>query len=293
MKIIVLGAGAIGSLYGAKLSYYNDVILVGKKGHVNKINKNGLKVTGLENKTYRLKATTKTEGIKGNTLILLTTKVQDSAKAINGIKKIIKKDTIILCLQNGLYSENIVKRIVGKKCLVLRGITNVGAVFLEPGIVQYNGRSYTLIEKSPKSREMAENFRNSGLDCNVSDNIKADLWRKLILNCVLNPISAILRVENRGIADENLNPLKKLIVDECLKVARKDGVIFNIDFVKKINKGIKNSKNLSSMLQDLMKGKKTEIDYLNDAVAKLGKKYGIECPANEIMTMIIKEMENQ
>ena len=149
-----------------------------------------------------------------------------------------------------------------------------------------------MIEKSSKSGELAGNFRNSGLDCNVSDDIKADMWKKLILNCVLNPLTAILRAENKAIADENLNPLKKLIADECLKVARKDGIGFNIGFVKKMNEGIKNSRNLSSMLQDLMKGKKTEIDYLNGAVANLGRKYKTECPANEILARIIKEMEN-
>lgn len=293
MEILVLGAGGIGSLYGARLSQHNDVVLICRKEHADKINKNGLKITGLENKTYRLKAATKIEKIEDNTLILLTTKVYDSAKAINSIKKITKKSTTILCLQNGLYSENIVKGIAGKKCLVLRGITNVGAVFLEPGIVQYNGRSYTLIEKSPRSKEISDSFSNSGLDCNISGNIKADMWRKLILNCVLNPVSAILRVENSGVADENLNPLKKLIVDECLKVARKDGVSFDIDFVKKMNEGIKNSKNLSSMLQDLLKGKQTEIDYLNGAVAKLGKSHGVECPVNKTLTMVIKQMEKR
>ncbi|MBI2647135.1 hypothetical protein HYW99_01545 [Candidatus Woesearchaeota archaeon] len=137
MNIIVLGAGAIGSLYGAKLSKLNNVILVARKEHANNINKNGLKITGLENKTYRLKAITEINKIEDNTLILLTTKVYDSAKAINDIKNLIKKDTIILCLQNGLYAENIVKEIIGKKCLVLRAITNFGAIFLKPGVIDY------------------------------------------------------------------------------------------------------------------------------------------------------------
>lgn len=293
MNIIVLGAGAIGSFYGAKLSELNDVILVTRKEHANNINKNGLKITGLENKRYKLKASTKIKNIDENTLILLTTKVYDSKKAINIIKNLIKKDAIILCLQNGLYSEDVVKGIVGKKRMVLRAVTNFGAAFLKPGTVQYNNYGSTLIEKSPRSGEIAQNFKNCGLDGYVSRNIKIDVWKKLILNCVLNPLTAILRVENKGIADERLNPLKKLIVDECLKVAKKDGVIFNFDFVKTINKAIKNSRNISSMQQDLIKGKKTEIDYLNGAVVKLGKNYGIKCPINEALVTIIKEMEKK
>ena len=151
MNILILGAGAIGSLYGAKLSKLNDVTLVARKEHVDKINKDGLEIEGLENNTYKLKATTKINKIKDNTLILLTTKVYDSKKAIDGIKNLLKKDAIILCLQNGLYSENIVKDVVGNKCLVLRAVTNSGVAFLQPGVVQYNSHSYTAVEKNGKN----------------------------------------------------------------------------------------------------------------------------------------------
>jgi len=290
MKIIVLGAGAIGSLYGAKLSKYNGVTLIAKKQHVNEINKNGLKIIGLEKGIYKIKASTKINKIDKNTLILLTTKVQDSEKAIKNIKYLIKKDTIILCLQNGLYSENAVKKIVGKKCLVLRAITNFGAIFLKPGTINYTSHSYTAIEKSPKSREIAENFTKCGLSGYISKNIKYDMWKKLVFNCVLNPVTAILRIENMGITDEKLNPLKKLIIDECLEVAARDGIKFKIGFLKVINNEFKKSRNISSMQQDLIKGKKTEIYFLNGAVVELGKKYGIKCPVNESLTDIIENI---
>ena len=119
------------------------------------------------------------------------------------------------------------------------------------------------------------------------------MWKKVIYNCVFNPISAILRVENRFISDKKLNSLKKLIIDECIRVAKKDSVTFNIDFLKTINKEFKNSKNISSMQQDLIKWKKTEIDYINGAVVKLGKKYGFKCPVNQALVTIIKELEKK
>lgn len=293
MSIIVLGAGAIGSFYGAKLSGLNNVTLIARQEHADNINKNGLKITGLENKNYKLRASTEIKTIENNTLVLLATKVYDSEKAINSIKNFLRKDTIILCLQNGLYSENVVKKIVINKCLVLRAITNFGAVFLKPGIVQLNGYSYTAIEKSKVSEKIAKNFNNCGLNAYVSENIKKDMWKKLILNCVLNPITSILRVKNREIADERLDQLKKLVIDECLKVAKKDGITFDVDFLKSINDAIKTSRNISSMQQDLIKGKKTEIDYLNFGVAELGKKYGIKCPVNEALAIIIKETEER
>jgi len=240
---------------------------------------------------YKIKATTKIDKIDNNTLIILTTKITNSKKAVEPIKSLIKKDTIILCLQNGLNSEDIVKEIIGDKCLVLRGITAVGATFLESGTVEFNNLSYTKIEKSSVSQDLADNFNKCGLKATVSENLKEDVWKKLIINCVLNPTSAILRVDNNGIADEKLNPLKNVIVNECLKVAEKEGVKFDFDFVDTINNAIKGSRNLSSMHQDLIKGKKTEIDYLNGVVVKLGKKYGIKCPVNEGLVMIIKTLE--
>ena len=291
MKIIILGAGAIGSLYGARLSKLNDVTLVARQEHAEKINKNGLKITGEENNVYKLKATTEINEIEDDTLIILTTKVHRSKDAIEPIKNLIKKDTIILCLQNGLHSEEVVKEIVNGKCIVLRGITAVGATFLEAGTVQFNNLSYTKIEESPVSKELADNFDECGLKANVSENLKEDVWKKLILNCVLNPLSAILRRDNGGMSDEGLNALKQLIVDECLKVANKDGATFDFDFVEAINQGIEGSRNLSSMYQDILKEKKTEIDYLNGAVVELGKKYGIKCPVNEALITIIREME--
>lgn len=288
MDIIVLGAGAVGSFYGAKLSKLNNVLLVGNKKHIEKIRKGGLKITGLENSTYNLKAATDIRHIGSGALILLATKAYDSKKAVSGIRSLLKKDNVILCLQNGLYSENIARKAAGKKCRVLRAITNFGVTFLEPGVVGYNTCSYTAIEKSPISGEVAENFTKCGLNCRVSSDIKAEMWEKVVFNCVINPLTAILGVKNMEIADERLNPLKKLVADECARIAEKDGVAFKMDFVRKINEAVRDSGNTSSMLQDIIKGKCTEIDYLNGAVVKLGKKFGIKCPVNEGLVSIIK-----
>ena len=292
MKIIVLGAGAIGSLYGAKLSKYNDVTLIGRQQHVDEINENGLKIAGMEDNVYRLKAATKIESIEENTLILLTTKVYDSRNAIEGIENLIRDDTTILCLQNGLYTEDIVKDVVKDKCRVLRGISNIGAAFLEPGVVQYNSPGYTVIENSEISDEVIDAFTESDLGGDVSKNIKYEEWKKLIINCVINPISAKEGVKNWEVADEKYDEQKRQIVDECLRVAEKDGVTFEgINFVEMINDMIRESKNISSMQQDILKGKKTEIDYLNGIVVELGRKYGIECSVNEDWVRVIKGME--
>tara|TARA_Y100000310_G_C20667231_1_gene808250 strand:+ start:926 stop:1810 length:885 start_codon:yes stop_codon:yes gene_type:complete len=293
MNIIILGAGAIGSLYGAKLSKLNDVTLVARKKHADKINKNCLKITGVENKKYKLNASTKIKKIDDNSLIVLSTKIYDSEKAIRPIKNLIKKKNIILCLQNGYGSEDIVKKIIGKKCLVLRGVTAVGTSFLKPGVIKINNVGYTAIEKSKKSKEIVENFSECGLKGHVAKNIKEDVWKKLILNCVLNPLTAILSIKNMTIYDSRLESVRKHIIMECINVANKDGIKFNYKKISDMIDRIRQSDNLSSMYQDVLKGRKTEIDYLNGAVVELGKKYNIKCPVNESLVAMIKFLENK
>ncbi|HEY1912756.1 MAG TPA: 2-dehydropantoate 2-reductase [Vicinamibacterales bacterium] len=292
MNIIVLGAGAIGSVYGAKLSRGNDVTLVGRAAHAAQINGHGLQITGLEESVYRLRAVTALEVMPPDALVLLTTKASDSEAAVRSIAALVRADTTLLCIQNGLYVEDIPKSIVGDCCTVLRAITNLGAIYRTPGVVELKALSSTSIEQSRASAAIAETFRASGLEATVSQRIKDEMWRKLIVNCVINPVNAITRTEVGAIADQRLDPLKRLIVDECVSVARRDGVEFDEDMVDAINRRYGPSRNLSSMQQDLLQGRRTEIDFLNGAVVRLGESFGIPCPVNQALTTIIRQMES-
>jgi 2-dehydropantoate 2-reductase len=198
---------------------------------------------------------------------------------------------VILCVQNGLGSEDIVRAEVGGRCLVLRAITQFGAIYREPGVVDFTAAGATLVEPSARSAEIAALLSASGLDGRVSDNIKIEIWRKLIFNCVINPITAIVASEVRGIADPRLDPVKQLVVDECLRVAAADGVVFDIDFVPTIAEVFGTARTIASMRQDLLKGKPTEIEHMNGAVVALGQRFGIACPVNTALVAIIKGLE--
>ncbi|UCE44353.1 MAG: hypothetical protein JSV57_02430, partial [Candidatus Bathyarchaeota archaeon] len=145
-KIFILGAGAIGSSYGALLSRKNDVTLIGNIAHVHAINSSGLKLSGDVQERYCIKVETEIKEIPSNSLILLTTKAHDSTRAIEKIKNLLKEDTAILILQNGLGNKDLVKGIVGDEVKVLRGLVKIAAEFLEPGkITFWNGE--TVLEK--------------------------------------------------------------------------------------------------------------------------------------------------
>jgi 2-dehydropantoate 2-reductase len=294
MRIVVLGAGAIGTLYAAKLAAENAVTLVVRKQEqADVICSRGVEITGLERASVRIEAAAGLDRIDPDTLIVLTTKVYDNAAAVAPIVDLLRSDTVIVCLQNGLNGERVVRDVVGNRCVVLRGITEFGAIFLGPGKVSLRAYGPTTIEAGPGSRELAEMFTRCQLRGRVSVDITRDVWRKLIVNCVINPLTAITGMEVGWTADERLDPLKRRIVAECLAVAAHDGVAFDGDFTRMINETYGPSRNLSSMYQDLANGKRTEIDQMNGAVVELGRQYGVECPVNAGLVAIIKAMEGQ
>ena len=291
MEIIVLGAGAIGSLYGAKLAGQNDVTLIGRPEHVAAINADGLRIEGTESRVERVQAGTEIERIGPEALIILTTKVPGSTVALRPVAPLVRDDTTILCLQNGIGSERLARTALGPRGVVLRGITQFGAIFKSPGVIQFMARGCTLIEPHERSNRIAAVLSAAGLDCRVSPNIAADVWHKLVVNCVVNPITAILGCEVGGIANPELEPLKRLVIDECVSVAAAEGVTFPADFMQEINDFFRLSHNIASMLQDLRRGRSTEIDYMNGAVVALGTQHGIECPVNRALAAIIHGME--
>ena len=291
MHIIVLGAGAIGSTYGARLSKQHPVTLVGGAAHVEAINRDGLVMQGHLQETLRLPAVTRLDRIEPGTLILLTTKVNNNAAAVAPIVPLLPPETVILCVQNGLYSEDIVKRLVGDGALVLRAITQVGGVLVRPGVVDNTVAGYTLVEDHPRSQAIARLLTDAGLDGRIIPDIKKEMWRKAVFNCVINPTTALLACEVGGIVDPRLDSLKRQIIDECLDVARADGVNFDEDFVALIDRVFAGARTIASMRQDLMKGRKTEIDHMNGAVAELGRRYGLDCPVNAALTTMIRYLE--
>ena len=293
MHIVILGAGAIGSVYGAKLSKQHDVTLVGGAAHVEAIQRSGLVMQGLLNETLRLPAVTRLDRIEPGTLILLTTKVNNNVAAVEPIVTLLPAGVTILCVQNGLYSEDLVKNLVKDRALVLRAITQVGGILVRPGAVDHTVSGYTLIEQHEQSAAIASLLSAAGLDGRVIPDIKKEMWRKAIFNCVINPTTSLLGCEVGGSVDPQLNSLKRQIIDECVAVATADGVSFDEDFVALIDRVFAGARTIASMRQDLMKGRKTEIDHMNGAVVRLGKRFGISCPVNAAMTTMIEYLEQR
>ena len=291
MKIIILGAGAIGSVYGARLSKFHDVTLIGGAAHVDAIQRNGLEMRGHVRETLRLPAFTRVPSIAPGTLVLLTTKVNNNVAAVKPIVEMLPQGVTIVCVQNGLYSENLVKDLVGGRALVLRAITQVGGILVQPGVVDNTVAGYTLLESHERSPRIAQLLSEAGLDGRVIPDMKKEMWRKAVFNCVINPTTSLLGSDVGSIVDPQLNGLKQEIIDECLAVAQAEGVTFDEDFVELIDRVFAGARTIASMRQDLMKGRRTEIDHMNGAVAALGQQYGIPTPVNDALATMIRYLE--
>jgi 2-dehydropantoate 2-reductase len=291
MHIVVVGAGGVGSVYGSKLSTRHDVTLVARPDFAAAVEQHGLRVEGKHAGTFAVKASSQLRQVEPESLILVTTKVNDSAAAMAPIVPLLDPSVTILCVQNGIYSERIVRDLVGDRATTLRAITQFGGTIREPGVVVDTVGGYTLIEDHERAAAIAATLTECGLDGRVTPEIKREMWRKAIFNCVINPITAMVGAPVGGISAPGLVPLKRLVIAECVAVACADGVEFDIDFLTVIDEIYGKLTNLASTRQDLLRGRKTEIDFLNGAVDALGRQYGIECPVNRALTAIIKGLE--
>lgn len=292
-KIIVMGAGAIGSYYGSMLSRKTDVLIIGRRGHVDAVNSRGLVVTGAIEETFNLDASTEASGIPEGSLIILTTKAYAIEEAVRELREFLGPGTAILVLQNGLGNEELVKSLVDPDVDVVRGLASTGVEFLSPGMIEVKLVRETVLPKTAAGEKIGRLFDLCGLDVRLSERMDVEVWRKLTMNCVINPLTAVFRVPNTEIAVEGLREVRRGIVDECIRVAQKEGVILEGDLEEEIAKAAASYSNISSMCQDIMKGRRTEIGFLNGKVAELGRRHGVATPVNDVLTSLIRFMEGK
>lgn len=292
-RVIVLGAGAIGSYYGAILSQNCETLLVGRREHAEAIRRRGLIVTGSINQTYHPETSTEIVDVPAHCLIIVTTKAFDTEGAVRGIKELLRPDTTVLVLQNGLGNEEFVRALVDPRVAVVRGLTSTGVEFLAPGRIDVKLLTETVLPATSSGERIETLFVSCGLGVRLTDRLEYEVWRKLAMNCVINPLSAIFRVPDRDIVADSLRDVRNGIVEECIRVAEREGVTLEPSLVDEITKAAAAYSNVSSMCQDILRVRRTEIDFINGMVVELGKRHGIPTPVNGVITDLIRFMEGK
>jgi len=305
MKIAIIGAGAMGCLYGAKLSSVpeNQVFLIDVwKEHMDAINSCGLMMEedGAFNNYGNLNACTDASFAGRADLAVIFVKSTLTREAVQSNIEVFGPDTAALTLQNGLGNIELIGEVIGVEN-VIAGTTAHGATMLGPGKMRHAGRGMTVIgeisgKESGRVKSICEVFNKAGLETVISDNVVGIVWDKLLVNVGLNALTGITRLYNGQILEHpEIEELMESAVLEGFEVAKAKCVRLGypdpVSHAKEVCEAT--AKNKSSMLQDILNRKKTEIDMINGAIVRAGESLGVETPINKALFNLIKFFEKQ
>src|SRR3984957_1508881 len=295
MRIAVMGAGAVGCYYGGMLSRAgHQVMLIGRPQHVEAIRQHGLLMDTTDFRAYvPVRASSEVSDIQGASLVLCCIKSNDTENAAAMMAPFVGNDTIVLSLQNGVDNA---KRLHEQLLrTVYPAVVYVAVEMLGPGHLKHHGRGELVVGPSAMSAEMLADFSKAGVPVHVSDNVVGELWAKLSFNCAYNAISAITKLpygilfENEGARD-----LMRMVVNECLAVAQRESITLPGDSWQGVERiAATMSGQLSSTAQDLMRGRRSEIDHLNGYIVRRGRSLAIDTPANQTLYHLVKLLEWQ
>lgn len=303
MKIAIIGAGAMGSLYGGYLSKSGEEVYLVDiwQEHIDKINKNGLiiKEEDRELITYP-KATTNASEIGIIDLVIVFVKSTLTREVVENNRDLLGHNTLVMSLQNGYGNIEQIERYV-KRDNIIAGTTSHGAIMIGPGKISHAGRGDTCIgwvgcNKSNSIDAISKLLHKSGFNTIISNNVMELVWKKLIVNAGINALTAILEVKNGELLnEEDTRTVMTMAIEEAVDVAEAAGIKLNkAETVEKVMKvAIDTANNKSSMLQDILNKRKTEIDTINGAIVQEGKRYWIKTPVNQVLYNLIKAKENQ
>lgn len=304
MEILIIGAGAMGGLFGALLAPLANVCLITTNtSHAEAIEKSGIRLTDMAGKTTstRLRAIIDPKHYHQQAdLVLICTKAGATEAAAHTASGLLAKDGLVLTLQNGLGNLERIAAVVGPE-RVAAGTTAQAATLLAPGHIRHAGQGATALAPAqgfPDQRRqletIAELFNRAGIATHITGDIDALLWSKLIVNVGINALTALLRVPNGALIQSRAcEQLMLDAVDEALAVAKALGI--NIDFAlqqERVRQVCDLTRdNRASMLQDILHGRPTEIDVINGAIVAKGSETGVATPINRMLTRLIKALE--
>ncbi|AUG55156.1 ketopantoate reductase family protein [Thalassospira marina] len=293
MKIAVMGAGAVGCYYGARLAQHgHDVVLIGRPQHVQAINKNGLVFESAGTVlNIALSASIDPTAVAGADIVLFCVKSTDTQSAGEAMAPHLSPDAIVLSLQNGVDNAERLGTVIGRN--VLPAVVYVAVGMAGAGHVAHFGRGELVIGPGAQSEKVASILRPAAIPVDISENAAGALWAKMILNCAYNALSAVSRLPYGELAKgEGVMTVIENVVAECLAVANAINVVVPGDVQAAVAGIIKTMPaQYSSTAQDLMRGKPSEIDYLNGYIVRKGGALGIATPANQVLYTMVKLLE--
>lgn len=302
MKVVVIGAGAMGSIYGGHLSLNNEVYIVDTNpAVVDVINADGLLIDE-DGKTnvYHPTAVSSTEGITEVDLVILFVKSTFSKAALEQNKSIIGENTRLLTLQNGAGHEHILMEFAPKERVIIGTTEDNGAV-LGAGHVRRGGEGKTNAgmltdDKDGFLVKMKERFDGCGFSLKLHDNIQQLIWDKLFTNVSLSAVTGILQVDMGYIAgNEYAWNMTCALIHEAVMTAKAMGLTVDEEAItKKVKEtSLNNPNGCTSIRADLRDGRRTEVDTISGAVVKAAAELGVDVPSHRLVVNMVHAMEQK
>ncbi len=302
MRTAIVGAGAMGSLFGALLSEAgNDVWLYDVwQEHVDAINASGLQIEreGVK-RSVRIKATTSPENIGQNELVILFVKSTQTQKASAVARQLAGKTGLVLTLQNGMGNADVIAESIDPT-KILAGTTSHGATLLEAGGIRHAGVGPTTLGAWSTSsaglqnaQRVAEFFTTAGIETQAVDDVHSVVWNKLLINIGINAITALTGIKNGQLLDlESTRDISRTAVEEAMAVARAANVRINEDAVKHVLEvALATAANRSSMGQDVDHRRQTEISTINGYIVQEAGRQGLDAPVNRTLTALVETLQ--
>ena len=300
MKIVVIGAGAMGSLFGALLAESGEDVRLYDiwEEHVEAINEKGLSIELDEKiRLVSVNATSDKRQVGKTDLAIIFVKSTQTGDAARTASELMRNNGFVLTLQNGMGNADIIGEVV-EPDRIIAGTTSHGATMLRPGSIRHAGTGPTVIGmwsgiKKPGIQKIANAFSKAGIITETVDDVRNVIWAKLLVNVGINAITALTGIKNGRILDLSVTKeLSRAAVKEAMEVAKAQGVKVADNAVEHVFQVAgATSANRSSMGQDVDNKRQTEISAINGAVVKEALKLGINVPVNQTLTALVETLQ--
>ena len=300
MRIAVIGAGAMGALYGGYLSRHNDVLLVDvNQTQVDTINEKGLTIHEPDGSVTLChpKAVVSTQGMEPADVVILFVKAMFSAGALESNRSLIGPDTYLMTLQNGSGHEDTLLKFCDREHVII-GTTQHNSAIVGFGEIRHGGSGKTCIGcldgGAQRLAHIAEAFTACGLEAVCDDQVQKLIWGKMFTNVSASVLTGVLQVPLGFIAeDANAWALCEQLVREAVAVAAGEGLEFDAEAKVAEVRAVceKSPAGLTSIYADLRDGRKTEVDTISGSVVRASKRNGVPAPTHEAMVRLVHAME--
>lgn len=301
MQVTVIGAGAMGCLFGGLLQHAgNAVTLVDVRAdHVAALRKRDLAIEPVNGAriAVRVPATVDVSNALAADLFLILVKTPFTAAALRPFAGRVPSGALVLSLQNGIGNEDAITRALGRRVQIALGVTAHGATALGPTTIRQRSSGATIIglpdgQRTSELEAVARCFSDAGIATRTTRHIYEHVWQKLIVNVGINALTALTGLPNGDLfADPELATLVRRLIGEASTVMRAEGIPAPprdpVDFVRAVAEATRTER--SSMLEDIEAGRTTEIDAINGAVVRLGERHGVDVTGNRVVTTLVHQ----